>query len=186
MLQGDGEQTQDYRLGVLVSAYTQSSDKGGGFDESGYNLAIENRYRGLSVDLEWAREVFDYDRLAEDLEREGWRVQAGYFVVPSKVEVVARYAAIDRLVDPTAAKAVSSGLGLAELHRDGELVLALEKRIEELSLGVSYYLNDWHQHKVQLDISRLCRSFAADPEAGIAAADDQEDLRFRAMIQVKL
>jgi hypothetical protein len=184
--QGDGSWSEDYKLGILVSAYTQSGDRGGGFDESGYNLAIINRFRGLAVDLEWGTETFDYDLYENDFERCGWRVQAGYFLKPEKLEIVARYAEIERLVDPTFQSAIDSGLGVAEVWSDGVLKTALEKRLNELSLGVNIFLHDWHQHKLQLDVSQLNREFTADPTAGIARAPDQQDTRFRAMIQLKL
>jgi hypothetical protein len=184
--QGDGAWSEDYKLGILASVYSQSGDRGGGFDESGYNLAVMNRYRGLAVDLEWGTETFDYELYENDFERQGWRVQAGYFVKPEKLEIVARYAEIERLVDPTYRSAVDSGLGVVQVWRDGELVTALEKRIKELSVGVNIFLHDWHQHKLQLDVSQLTREYAADPLAGIAMTADQKDTRFRAMIQLKL
>jgi hypothetical protein len=184
--QGDGSWSESYKLGILVSAYSQPGDRGGGFDERGYNLAVMNRFRGLAVDLEWGNETFDYQLYENDFERQGWRIQAGYFLKPEKLEIVARYAEIERLVDPTYQSAIDSGLGVVEVWRDGALVTALEKRINELSLGVNIFLHDWHQHKLQLDVSQLTREFAADPAAGIDQAPDQQDTRFRAMIQLKL
>jgi len=184
--QGDGTPTTKPKLGVVVSTYHQAGEKGGGFDEWGYNLAMLHRWRGFSADAEWGTEVFDYSALDDNLERSGWRVQLGYFVLPKKVEVVSRWAAITRLEHPTQATAVASGLGLASVWRDGQPVPALEREIAELTLGANIFLNDWHHHKLQLDVSRLTRTFTADPSAGIAKADDQVDLRFRALIQLKL
>jgi hypothetical protein len=185
-LQGDGLSSPHWRLGITTSAYTASSTVNGGFTERGYNLAIENRYRGFSADLEWAVERFDYDRYSDDFEREGWRVHLGYFVIPAKLEVVTRYAEIERLKNPTRHKAVDSGLDLALVRSpEGDFVEALEERTWEVTAGVALYLNQWHQHKVILDASRLVREFAADPDAGIARAPDQVDHRLRTMVQFK-
>jgi hypothetical protein len=189
--QGDGENTSRYKLGVLLSGYTNSSDRGGGYDETAYNLAVMNRYRGFSADLEWGFESFDFDLYSDDFEREGWRVHLGYFVKPKRYEIVARHAQIERLKDPSYRKAIDSGLGVAELHDGNGLVAALEKKITETTVGFNLFLDGWHQHKLQFDLSRLERSFAADPEAvidgepaPIAKAEDQVDYRFRAMVQL--
>jgi hypothetical protein len=191
-LQGDGGRSERFKLGVLGSVYTQRGDAGGGFDEGGWNVAAMARWRGVSVDVEWGVEAYDYDdRAGGDLERTGWRVQAGAFVVRDVVEVVARYAEIERLVDPTATAAQFSGLGLASVHSADGAVPALERDISEVSIGASWYLNDWHRHKLQLDLSRLERTFAADADAmidgtpqPIEAATDQEDWRVRVMVQL--
>jgi hypothetical protein len=190
-LQGDGGRSDRFRLGVLGSVYTQRGDAGGGFDEGGWNLAAMARWRGLSVDVEWGTESFDYDAWDEDLERTGWRIQAGAFVVRDVLELVARYAEVERLVDPTAAAAQFTELGLASVVTADGTAPALERDISEISVGASWYLNDWHRHKLQLDASRLVRTFAADPDAvidGVArpieAAPDQEDWRVRVMVQL--
>jgi hypothetical protein len=191
MYQGDGENSPRYTMGLLLSAYTNSSDQGGGYDEIAYNLAVMNRYRGFSADLEWGFESYDFDIHSSDFDREGWRVHLGYHLKPRVFEVVARYAQIERLKDPSYRKAVDSGLGVPELHSGDGTVLALERRISEVSVGFNWFINAWHQHKLQLDLSRLVREFAADPDAviddqpsPIAAADDQEDYRLRVMIQL--
>ena len=190
-LQGDGGWSERFRLGVLGSVYTQRGDAGGGFDEGGWNVAAMVRYRGVSMDAEWGTERYDYDLYDDELERAGWRVQVGTFVVRDVFEVVARYAEIERLVDPTAAAAQWSGLGLASVHTADGSMPALERDISEISVGASWYLNDWHRHKLQLDLSRLVRTFAADPDAvigdvpqPIAATPDQEDWRVRMMVQL--
>jgi len=190
-LQGDGGWSERFRLGLLGSVYAQRGDAGGGFGEGGWNVAAMARFRGVSVDAEWGTESFDYDLYGDDLERAGWRVQVGAFVVRDVVELVARYAEIERLVDPTAAAAQFTGLGIATVHTADGTAPALERDISEISVGASWYLNDWHRHKLQLDLSRLVRTFAADPDAvidGVAqpieAAPDQEDWRVRMMVQL--
>jgi hypothetical protein len=112
-------------------------------------------------------------------------------VVPPKLELRARYATIDRLRDPTYATSVFSGLGVAEVADADGWTPALERTIAETSIGLNYFINQWHRHKLQFDASRLERTFASDPDAvidgqptPIAAAPDQVDYRVRAMIQL--
>ncbi len=187
---GDVDDTQRFKLGVIGSFYSNAGDKPYAFDESGYNVAAIARYRGWSVDLEWGTEAYDFDAFTGDFDREGWRVALGWYVVPRKLELRARHAEITRLKAPTYEKAVDSGLGIPEVW-DGEgWTPALEARISESSVAVSYRLPGW-RNKVALDVSRLKRQFAADPDAvidgvvkPIAKAPDQVDWRVRAMVQL--
>ena len=90
------------------------------YEEGGTNLALMARWRGWSVDFEWGTENHSTSRTTPDpFDREGWRVSLGWFVVPAKWEIRARYAEIQRLKNPTYQKAVNSGLGIPEVW-DGE------------------------------------------------------------------
>ena len=111
--------------------------------------------------LETCDFVFD-----DDFERAGWRAALGWYVVPHKLEVRARHAEITRLKDPTYQKTVDSGLGNPEVWDGEDWAPALEATISETSAAVSYTLPGW-RNKVALDISRLERQFAADPDAVI-------------------
>ena len=111
-------------------------------------------------------------------------------MLPPKVELRARYAVVGRLRDPTYRAAVASGLGALEVADGVGWTTAIERTIAETSVGVNYFINQWHRHKLQFDASRLERSFAADPDAivdgvpaAIAKAPDQVDWRVRAMVQ---
>jgi hypothetical protein len=188
---GDPEGTRRVKIGVIGSAYTNRGDGGGGYSEHAWDVAAMLRYRGLSADLEWATEVFDYQLEGDEFERSGWRVELGWFVLPPKLELRARYATVDRLRDPTYRTAVASGLGIAEVGGGDGRTPAIERSIMEMSVGVNYFINQWHRHKLQFDASRLKRSFAADPDAivngiltPIAQAPDQLDWRVRAMVQL--
>ncbi len=188
---GDVEASRRLKLGLLASAYSNSGTDGGGFSEHGWDLAAMLRFRGVSADLEWAREVYDYDLESSDFERGGWRAELGWFLVPPNIELRARYATTDRLRDPSYGAAVASGLGVAEVADGDDWVPALEASISELSIGVNWFISQWHRHKMQFDASRLERTFAADPDAviggaasPIARAADQVDYRVRAMIQL--
>ena len=83
-----------------------------------------------------------------------------------------------------------TGLGVAEVAEGEGWSPAIEGTIAETSVGVNYFINQWHRHKLQFDASRLVRSFAADPDAiidgepvPIARAPNQVDYRVRAMVQ---
>jgi hypothetical protein len=187
---GDVEPSPHFKLGVIGSIYTNSSETTYAFDEQGYNLAAVVRYRGWSVDAEWGTEVYNFTDFVDDFEREGWRVAIGWFVVPREIEVRVRGAAITRLKDPNWRTATDSGLGTVQVE-DGEgWAPAIEGEISEISAAVSYRLPGW-RNKIAVDASRLVRTFAADPDAilngvptPIAKAPDQIDYRVRAMVQL--
>lgn len=183
---GDVDHSEKFKLGLLASAYLNSDDKNGGYDERAHNLAAMFRYRGWSVDVEWGVETFDYDLYEDDFDREGLRAAVGWFVVPKKVEVRARYAEIVRLMNPSFEMAMASGLGVAEVAREGSWVPAVEAEISEITAAVSYRLPGW-RNVLMLDASRLVRRFAAAADAPggpIEKAPDQVDYRIRTMVQL--
>lgn len=187
---GDVEGTDRFKLAVIGSLYRDSTDLPAAFEESGHNLALLARWRGWSADLEWGTERYDYEDFADTFEREGWRASIGWFVVPAKWEVRARYAEIQRLKDPSYRKAVDSGLGVPEVWDGGDWAPALEAKISEVSVAASVFIPQW-RNRLILDLSRLTRTFAADPgavidgeAAPIAKAADQVDYRVRAMVQL--
>jgi hypothetical protein len=187
---GDVDHSSHFKLGVIGSIYANSSETTYPFDESGYNLAAVVRYRGWSVDAEWGTESYDFDNFVDNFERGGWRVAVGWYVVPRKIEVRVRSAAITRLKDPSWRTANESGLGTVQVE-DGEgWAPAIEGEVSETSVAASYALPGW-RNKVAIDASRLVRSFAADPDAilngvptPIAKAPDQIDYRIRLMVQL--
>jgi hypothetical protein len=189
-LVGDVEGTERFKLAVTGSVYADESDSPAVFSEHGTNLAALARWRGWSVDLEWGAESYDYADFADDFEREGYRASVGWFVVPSTWEVRARYAQIERLKNPTYRNALDSGLGVPEVRSDGGWTPALEAKISEVSVAASVFIPAW-RNRVIVDVSRLVREFAADPDAVIggepapvAKAPDQVDYRIRTMVQL--
>ena len=182
--QGDLDPSPRLRLGLFASLYANREELGGGYDEHGANLAVASRYGGLAVDAEWGIESFEYDDFVDAFDRRGWRVQAGYMVEANHVEVLLRHAEVERLVDPTAQRAVDSGLGLARVQGTDGPVSALERRLTEWTAGVAVYLSGNHRHKVVTDVSRLGREFASDPAADIAQPPEQVDYRIRTMVQL--
>lgn len=187
---GDVEGSEHFKLGVLGSVYSNRSDDPEKYKEGGYNIAAMARWRGWSVDFEWARESFDYEDSAEPFDREGWRLSLGWFVVPAKWEIRARVAQNERLKNPTYETAIASGLMTPEVWDGEDWATALEATISEVTLGASVRFPGW-RNKLVVDLSRLTREFAADPDAvidgeaaPIAKAPDQVDYRIRTMVQL--
>jgi hypothetical protein len=193
--QGDQGYTQDFRFGFIGSYYAGSSlhgkDASGATvptysaDDSGHNVAALARFRGFSADLEWGTEAYDLNRQITGrtrFDREAWRASLGYFVVRKRVEVVARYASVERLKDPTADAVINSGLGFVQVLKGSSYVNAIEKRLTESTAGLNVYFGS-HQHKLFFDFSLLRREFA--PYQGYTPRD-QLDRRFRSMIQLKV
>ena len=193
--EGDVEYTERFRLAFVASVYRD--DKTRRFDaagvavtpydtrDTGHDLSVVVHYRGFYAALEWAAETYEMERdlPANTFDREGWRANFGYFVVRSRVEVVGRVAEVQRLKDPTRDAALESGLGLVRVLDDsGDYSDALEGTLSEATVGVNLYFGEGHQHKLFFDCSRLGRSF--EPLDGFDPAD-QEDTRFRSMVQLK-
>jgi hypothetical protein len=182
--QGDRGRSPTLRVGFFASAYTNREELGGGYDEHGLDLAVASRWRGLAIDVEWSSESFDYDAFADPFDRRGWRVQGGYMVAADRVEIILRHAEVERLLDPTAQRAVDSGLGLVYVDGADGPVNALESRLTEWTAGAAYSLSGDHRQRIVADVSRLGREFAPDPAAGIAQAAEQVDYRLRTMVQL--
>jgi hypothetical protein len=187
---GDVAHTSRFKLGVIGSIYTNSSETVYAYDENGYNVAAIARYRGWSVDAEWGTESYDFADFDDDFDREGWRVAVGWYAVPRKFELRIRRAEIARLADPTFQTANESGLGAPQVAEGEGWVPAIEAEISETSVAASYALPGW-RNKLAIDASRLVRTFAADPDAivdgvptSIARAPDQIDYRVRLMVQL--
>jgi hypothetical protein len=194
--QGDPDDTARLLVGLLVSAYSDATlhtrDATGASvpqyraRDTGYNLSVLLRHRGLSVDLEWGTETYDLNRSIPGptvFNRGGWRAAFGYFLRPGRLEIVARYAEVRRLEDPTAEAVANSGLGFVQVWDGTTFVEAIERALVETTLGVNVYVGQRkHQHKVFFDVSSLVREFV---EHQGFTPRHQEDCRFRSMVQVK-
>ena len=88
---------------------------------------------------------------------------------------------MQRLKDPTAAAVTNSGLGFVSVKVGNAYVNAIEKNLNEITAGINFYFLK-HQDKLFFDVSRLTREFAL--YQGIKPTD-QNDSRFRSMVQVK-
>jgi hypothetical protein len=192
---GDFAYSEKPRVSFWAAAYTEKSrhtkDAAGATvtpyeaKDTGYNLASMFNFKNFSAEAEWSEENYDMNRDVPgvwEFDRGGWRLQAGYFVVPTRIEVVARYAEVARIEDPTAEKAKNSGLGLPQVWNGTKYVDAVEKLLTETTAGVNFYFGAGHQHKLFFDVSLMTRQF--EPYNGFAP-EDQEDKRFRSMLQFK-
>jgi hypothetical protein len=147
---------------------------------SGYNLAALFRYKGFSADAEYGYERFEQDRESGNTwNRFGYRFDAGYFVIPKKFEVAARYAYVERLKDNNAADSCASGLGLVSVN--GGTNNAVEDNLQEYTVGLNYYFYG-HNLKLFVDYSYLTRELSPVPGSAVSV-DDQHDNRYRAMMQ---
>ncbi len=170
------------RLSKIRSSTTGTEQSVNLYDvkSSGYDVAAIVRYRGFSADAEYG-----YDRLEQDREggntwdRFAYRFDAGYFLIPKKFEVVARYAYVERLEDNNVEKSLSSGLGLVSVNEGTNN--AIEDNLSEYTVGLNYYFYG-HNLKLFVDYSYLTREFIEVPGATVSA-EDQHDIRYRAMMQ---
>ncbi len=191
--QGDLEGERRLRLAALASWYRDGGRRAGDaagqqvqpYDvrDRGVNLALLARGAGASADLEWGVETYDMRRAEPGqwrFEREGWRASLGCFIVPGRVEVVARGARLERLRHPGREAALRSGLGLVRIEHDGVTVTAVEESVSEVTAGLNLYFGHGHQHKLFVDASWLQRRFADEGQGRPAA---QHDHRVRSMLQ---
>jgi len=147
---------------------------------TGYDLAALLRYRGFSLDAEYGYDRFEQERSGGNTwDRFAYRFDAGYFVVPKKFEVVARYAYVVRMDDNNVAKSLASGLGLVSIN--GGKNNAIEKNLQEFTVGLNYYLYG-NNIKFFVDYSLLRREFSPVPGLTVPR-DDQHDNRIRSMAQ---
>ncbi len=192
--QGDWPNTQSPKVVFLASfaSYTDTAsqyydtalddyvDKDYGIRDTGYNLAVLLRYRGFSVDLEYGWENFNMQGETadnrDDYDRLGGRVNIGYFLVPSKWEIVFKWAYLERIHDNDRLSSLRTGLGLVETE-DGE---AVERNLQQYTVGINWYLHG-HNQKIALDYSYMLRVLkGVDPAVHV---DDQHDYRVRLMYQ---
>ncbi len=170
------------RLNQIRSSTTGTASTVSYYDVigSGYNLAALLRYKGFSFDAEYGYDRLKQDRPAGDTwDRFAYRFDAGYFLIPEKIEVVARYAYVERLKDNTVARSFASGLGLVSVN--GGTNNAIEDNLQEYTVGLNYYLYG-HNLKLSLDYSYLMRELTPTSTATVPV-DDQHDDRFRTMAQ---
>ncbi len=193
--QGDIDYNKTPKVCFLVSGFhdrnklnqVRSSTTGAAVDvdsydykNSGYDLAAVFRYKGFSADAEYGYDRFEQEREGGNTwDRFGYRFDAGYFVIPKKFEVVARYAYVERLEDNTLAKSFASGLFPVSVN--GGTNNAIEDNLQEYTVGLNYYFYG-HNLKFFVDYSYLIREFIPVPGSTVSV-DDQHDNRYRAMMQ---
>ncbi len=159
----------------------------------GFDVALLFRYLGFSADLEFAWEEFQQDpngAWEETWDRYGFRVNLGYFLVPRKWEITAKYAYLCRLDDNNLENSLASGLGLVKLD-NGKW--GVEDYMQEFRVGVNYYWHGFNQY-ITADVAVLYRNIDDVSASEIAKLglslspdqfddDTQTDWRFRVMYQ---
>jgi len=138
--EGDINMTQDPALSLgAVYAYSDSNNEIGGIQDAlgvnRVNVDANFKYNGLGINAEYyvSRENPDIN---EKVQPQGAYVQAGYFVMPKKLEVAGRWGILD--CDDGKAYGVCSGVD----------------SINQASLGLNYYF--WkHNLKAQLNYDFL-------------------------------
>ncbi len=150
-------------------------------EDIGLNGAILFRYKGFSMDAEYGWENFDQQGSFtghEDWNRQGYRLNLGYFLIKHKLEIVAKHGYIERICDSTPVDALKTGLGLIEF-KDGRL--AYENNLQDYILGINYYFKK-HNLRISADYSYLLNDLkSAHPE--LYNIKNQIGNRVRAMLQ---
>jgi hypothetical protein len=194
--QGDLDNSQSPKVCFLVSGFyntdrlkkirsatdgTEQSVNAYDIHGSGYDLAALFRYEGFSLDAEYAYDRLEQNRDGGDTwDRFAYRFNTGYFIIPKKFEVVARYAYVQRMKDNDVAKSYASGLGLVSVN--GGTNNAIEKNLQEYTVGLNYYFYG-HNLKLLVDYSYLIRDLDSVPGATVPVDGNQHDNRVRSIIQ---
>jgi hypothetical protein len=198
--QGDVDYSKDPKISFLISGaqytdrltqyrtITDSDSDGYGdkvsatYDIKGtdYDIAAMLRFKGFSLDMEYAYERFEQKRSSGyKWDRFGYHFNTGYFLIPKKLELISRYAYVERIKDNDRIKSLTSGLGLVSVN--GGTNNAIEDNLREYSVGINYYI-DKHRMKFSADYSYLVRELS--PVSGaIGSVSDQHDNRLRTMFQ---
>lgn len=156
----------------------------------GFSGSLLFRSLGFSSDLEYAWERFKQEGVDhEDWDRWGARLNLGYFLIPKKWELTAKFAYVERLDNNNLEDSIKSGLGLVRLA-DG---FAIEDNLQQYILGINYYLHGFNNY-ITADICWDRRHFKEvdsakavilgfDPADFDTNPDNQDDIRFRVMYQ---
>lgn len=152
----------------------------------GFDLAACFKWRGFSLQAEWARETFtefrpntfiagQFGQGHRTAHREAWYIAAGYFIIPKRFETVFRYAYANRVQNadnPYTWSYLSTNANQTNylVPVDFPTNLAREGILREYTVGLNLYMHG-HRNKYQVDYSRLIRDFYG--------GSAQEDNRFR-------
>jgi hypothetical protein len=197
-IQGDYNYHKDWPMFyILYAMYTNADRRAVGYQPTGGpvqgprnvesyggDLAACFKWRGFSLQWEGAKETFQQlDTVFPDGStrvlaghREAWYIAAGYFLWPKHLEIVARYAYVNRLMDRNAYNdSLLPNTNNIQAWNNGILVNnAVEGILREYTFGLNFYMKG-HLNKYMADFSVLRR--------GLYNANAQEDHRFRFMGQ---
>ncbi len=183
---GDVDHSAEFKLGLLGSAYVNSDNNYGGYDERAHNLAAMVRLSWVVAGSRVGRRVLRFR-----VPRRGFqprRSESGCGVFRGAAESrTARQVCRDHAArGPDLCQGRGLGSRVPKVWSGEGWKPALEAKISEISAAVSYRLPGW-RNVLMLDASRLTRQFAADPDASIGPvekAPDQVDYRIRTMVQL--
>ena len=116
------------------------------------------KYRGLSWNTEYFERTEDQNGGGKNKKANGFYTQAGYFVIPKKLEVAARYS----MVDP-----------------DKDVAGDIQK---EYTCGLNYYFRD-HRSKIQADFGDFVTS-SNNPAIKDVSGVDMKEKRIRLQYQI--
>ena len=155
----------------------------------GFDLAACFKFYGFALQGEWARETFiekrpntfipgQFGTGRRTAHREGWYLAASQFLWPQRLELVFRYAYVNRVKNPNTPYVWSYLASnddqtnfLVPVRTNGGINPVAREGIDrEITTGVNFYVNG-HNHKYQFDYSWLMRS--------LYGGNNQEDHRFR-------
>jgi len=134
MEEGDLSHTESAALNFgFAYAYGQTNEGGDKIDKHTVDADVNLKYQGASVHSEFFYRKLNADGSSESVEPLAFYLQGGYFVVPEKVELAARYGFAD-CDDGAFDKLICSGNG----------------KVQQVTAGVNYFF--WkHSLKAQLN-----------------------------------
>ncbi|MBX7143712.1 MAG: OprO/OprP family phosphate-selective porin [Oligoflexia bacterium] len=146
--EGDYDWTEDAALNIGATyAYSSASSAsfGGDFDQQDVSVDANLKYNGWSFHGELYTETQDPDA-GEKGEPLGFYTQVGYFFMPKKMEIAARYGLVD-CDDGKAAGSVCSG----------------NDKVNQVTVGLNYY---WWRHnlKAQLNFDHVNERVLGDAD----------------------
>lgn len=153
---GFTKKTGWYSIGSAITPTAQKISAAEPIDFNTYGVDSAFKWQGFSAVGEYFKGIAKGQTTGHKLTADGFYAQAGYFVIPKKVELAYRYSQLD----PN--KGVSNDHSI------------------ENSAAVSWYINK-HNLKLQADYTDIHKQAAISFNKGPKATDDQQ-IRFQAQM----
>ncbi|MBT1072862.1 porin [Pelotalea chapellei] len=153
---GFAKSTGWYGIGSPLMTASQKFSAGESLDFNTFGIDTAFKWRGLSVTGEYFSGEADGQQSRHKLRAEGFYAQAGYFVIPKKVELAYRFSYLDP-------------------NRD-----VLNDHWTENAVAASWYINN-HNLKLQADYTNVHKQSGIASTKGANPTDDNQ-VRFQAQI----
>lgn len=153
---GFAKKTGWYGIGGLLMKTEQKFNASEPLDFSTFGIDTAFKWQGLSVTSEYFAGKAEGQTSKHTLRAEGFHAQAGYFVIPGKIELAYRYSYLDPNQDTT------------------------NDHWVENAAAVSWYVNK-NNLKLQADYTNVHKQAAIASTGGTNPTDDQQ-IRFQAQI----